>query len=131
MKKAAAFSIILIAFSVKAEWAYITGVTSKNSKSALYVDAKTAKRNGNLVRIWTMMDYEKMKISGNYKYKSEKRLQEYDCKEDLSRSKSIHIYKENMGDGGMIFSHTESTEWKTIIPDTPDHMMATALCNNY
>lgn len=130
MKRLLAVSMILMAFSTKAEWAYITEVTSKNLKSSLYVDAKTAKRNGVLVRMWTMMDYEKIKISGNYKYKSEKRLQEYDCKEDLSRSKSIHFYKDNMGGGGMIFSYTEPTEWKPIIPDTPDYMMATALCKS-
>ena len=80
-----------------AEWVAVT----THDSGHIYADPSTIIREGNQVKMWTLVDYKKPKIIAPQlkPIMSMKSQIEFDCKENLSRMISIFTYPENMGVG--------------------------------
>lgn len=73
----------------------------------MYIDVGTIRRNGDLVKMWHLYDYQTVQSPP---YLSMKRQYEYDCTVKRMRDLKVSVYSGNMERGKVM--HTDSTEGK-------------------
>ena len=107
-----------------AQWNQVTD----GEQLIAYVDYATVKKINTYVRVWVLYDYKVPKVIAGNTNASVKTLQEYDCKEDRSRSLSSAFYMGQMGSG--IVNHTNDipTNWSYIAPNTVDFALLKNMC---
>ena len=103
----------LTATAALAEWS----PASDNDEFILYIDIATIRRNGNLVKMWELMDYKTMKksVSGPF-YLSSKIQSEYDCKGEGVRILAYSLFRGKMGNGNVVVSDSDGGKWEPIRP---------------
>lgn len=115
--------LIFVSGNSMADWVKVTSHAEGNT----YADPSTIIRDGNRVKMWTLVDYEKPKITAKQikSFRSMKAQIEFDCKENLSRMISTFTYPENMGVGeaedlskARPRGFENSQKWTAIPPDT-------------
>ena len=105
--------LLLTATTVMAEWTLV-GSTHNYIQ---YVDRTTIRRNGNLVKMWDLRDYTKVKTVSGVSFLSSKTQSEYDCKEEMRRDLAFTWFSGQMGNGNVIYSNGNSSdEWAPIGP---------------
>lgn len=99
---------------------------SSTSDSALYIDFSSLHKNGNLVKVWEMLDWAKPK--GNAL--SMKILQKFDCDDDRLVFLGFTSYSKNMGKGDVVSSKykLESADWKPVMPDSNQKNELDTIC---
>lgn len=113
MKKLFLVCLMMLAGSAWAEWV----LTLRNGDSIIYIDPETIRKDGNLRRVWTLIDYAQKSTNG----RASTRLRvEYDCKEERHRVLSLSTHSEAMAGGDQLVSHTyaEPIKWDDIPPQT-------------
>ncbi len=112
------FVLLLMTCSVSwAEWELSGG----DSEDNFYHDKSTIRKNGVIVKIWTMLSHANAVIENGYQYKSSKNLFVFNCKLDTSELISILKYSGSMGSGKVVFSanwQEKDWEWKPVVPGT-------------
>ena len=95
-------------------------VVGKNDEQMLrvYVDESTVRRNGNLVKMWSLRDYKEAQVLGEKTVLSAKNLDEYDCLNEQTRVLSAYIYSGNMGEGDVVLRVTEARNWQPVVPES-------------
>jgi hypothetical protein len=81
-----------------------------------YIDRATIRSSGELVKMWTMLDFKAIQTTAGDSYLSEKTLSEYDCKEDRKRSLAFYWYGGQMGAGGVVYSNENVGKWRPVVP---------------
>ena len=124
------FGMLLIAISTSAlaEWV----VVAQNSDAGVttYANTSKIKKVGKYVRIWTIKDYEKEQentVSGP-PYLSSASLQEFDCKEEQYRLRSLTWFAGNMRNGDVIYNGYLVDKWRVVSPDTLTDAMMKIAC---
>ena len=83
------------------------------------VDLATIHKRGDLVKIWTLLDYTASKQSPRGRaYLSQKAQHEFDCDGDRSRLIFVSQHSGNMGGGETVYSDGNPETWKPIPPES-------------
>ena len=92
--------LLLTATAAMAEWTQV----GESDDNFAYVDMSTIRRNGNLVKIWQLLDYKTVQTDAGDPYLSNKSQWEYDCKEEIYRFLAFSHHRGQMGGGGVSLS---------------------------
>ena len=104
--------LLVTAGAASAEWTIAGG----NDEFVQYVDRATIRRNGNLVKMWDLMDNKTVQTDAGDSHLSSKAQQEYDCKEEKSRTLAFTWFGGQMGSGKVVFSNSDPGKWRPIEP---------------
>jgi hypothetical protein len=112
------FTVILLtlaSMNVMAEWTYI----SSNNDVDYYVDKTEIRKEGNMVKMWELVDYKlPQKNSAVATYLSARTYSEYDCNEARARIKELSSFRDNMLKGELLETVQGEGKWSYIPPDT-------------
>ena len=107
--------LLVTAGGASAEWTRVSDI----DQFVQYVDIATIRRNGNLVKMWDLMDNKTVQTSpstGKY-YLSSKMQQEYDCKGEKVRILAFTNFSGKMGKGNVVYADGNvRAEWEPIEP---------------
>lgn len=104
--------VLAIASSIAAaEWVEVT----HDEISAVYADPATIGRAGEVVKMWTLLDFKAAQARPyGTPYMSQKTQHEYDCKAQRARIVDFLRYSENMGGGEAVPTDADPEEWKPV-----------------
>jgi hypothetical protein len=95
----------------------------------VYADQSTIRKEGNIVKIWTLGDFKKAEIIGNNNQVSSLEEQyEYDCKEQQMRRLYATMHSENMGKGNVLDSNSIHEEWQPVPPGSMNEQLWKFVC---
>ena len=124
MKKLFIVFVMMLAGSAWAEWQEFT----QSDTSVSYIDLETIRKDGNLRKIWLLLNYAEKDTDGRV---STRMKQEFDCKEERRRALTISTHSEAMAGGKQLFSHTFDTpKWNEIPPNTNYMTLLKLVCAN-
>ena len=104
--------LLVTAGAASAEWTVAGG----NDQFVQYVDRATIRRNGNLVKMWVLSDLKTVQTDAGDSYLSSKAQQEYDCKEEKSRTLAFTWLSGQMGNGKVVYANSDPRKWSPIQP---------------
>ena len=107
--------MLVTATAASAEW---TLVGESPGAFDYYVDVSTIRRNGNLVKMWNLLNFKTMQNVAGISYASLMDLSEFDCGEEAARSLTYHNYSGNMRTGKIVYSNTYALRWEPIAPES-------------
>jgi hypothetical protein len=111
---------------VSAEWVLVSG--EHNTGLMVYVDPNTIRREGNLVKMSSLIDYKTIQsIEGNAVLSIE-RQNEYDCNEERTRMLASTWFSDNMKRGQVVHSDSDEDEWKPAAPGSIAQAMLNVAC---
>lgn len=118
--------LLVTATVASAEWTRV----DHNDLFIQYVDKATIRRNGNLVKMWDLMDYKTVRKSAAGKsYLSDKSQAEYDCKEKKTRLLAFTWFDGRMGNGKAVsFNSNVRAEWIPIGPESMGEALFEIAC---
>ena len=107
-RTAVGLMLALAASTAMAEWVRIKG----DPAVSLLADPVTIRRCGDMVTMWSLINYVKPQKTGDGKsYLSSKQYREYDCAERLSRRLELSRHAENTGWGQVLDSNKTPGAW--------------------
>jgi surface-adhesin protein E len=112
-----------------AEW--VTVSEDKQEGRTAYVNPD-AIQNGNLVKMWALLDFTTTQKREGRLYMSEQAQHEFDCAEERFRILALSKYSGNMASGNVIYSSTfdlpETTKWQPVPPGSLAQTLWGAAC---
>lgn len=104
--------LVLSSGPVSAAWI----LTSGNDETGLqvYIDPDSIRRNGDLAKMWQLLDYKTVQTVAGDSLLSMKRFSEYDCIAERTRMLGYTWFSGNMGSGKVVFSTPEVQQWEPI-----------------
>lgn len=96
-----------------AEWVHVG--TTDNGMTG-YADPDSIRRNGELVKMWSLYDFKIVQYVLGVAFLSSKGQIEYDCKEERLRGLAVAEFSGNMGKGTVVYTDSSEGTW---IPVTP------------
>ena len=101
------FILVCICSNVRAEWVYVTETEkgiNKNDAFVAYADPSTIRKIGNMVKMWSIYDYELPQKLGviSIRLKSE-----YNCIEKKRRQLFLATYSGKMNNGEIILIYNQ------------------------
>ena len=112
------FLMLLLVVSGKAiaeEWVAV----NHNKYATGYANPATIVKDGNIVKMWTLVDCKKMTLFiGGSPFMSIKSQEEFDCKEKKLRTLVYTLHSVKMGEGEVIFSDSNPRKWEPVLPDS-------------
>lgn len=111
MRKVLCILLTLVAAPAWAEWVHLEA----NETGNFYIDPVTIRKDGNMRRVWGLLDLKQRGKDGEM---SRRYLKEYDCKGDRDRLLSASMHSELMGGGTVLLSWNGAYEWDHIPPGT-------------
>ena len=114
MKLLIAALLALFSTSAMAEWTAV----SFGDKQTTYADLATIRKSGNKVKMWRLYDRKVAEtVAANKPFLSIAGQDEYDCKEEISRTLTYTFYSKNMGAGEVVYSSGNAhDEFEPITP---------------
>ena len=105
-------------------------VFEKNSQLELtvYVDPNTIRRTGDLVTMWSLLDYMTIQTDSEGTYLSTKQQGEYDCAEERMRFHALTSFSDNMGSGMVVYLNPTEGNWVPVAPDSSGHALWKLAC---
>ena len=107
-----ALLLLLASGAASAEW---TAIDSADHL-IIYVDRATIRRNGNLVKMWSMADYKKAQVIDGQYGLSSRSQSEYDCKEEMHRNLALAFFSGQMGSGTVNSTGDGTLRWRPVAP---------------
>jgi hypothetical protein len=102
---------------------------SRHDNYAAYADPSTIRRDGDNVKMWSLLDYKRPQAGPDGKpYLSARRYFEYNCKQSRARSlgASLHALKE--GNGPALASTDTKLGWSKVETDSADEFLFKLAC---
>ena len=112
MKLLLGLMLLMTAGAASAEWMR----SGDNDEHIQYVDRATIRRNGNFVKMWSLADFKKVKVTGGKSNLSLRSQQEYDCKEERIRTLAITTFSGQMGSGTVNYFDSDTEKWIPVPP---------------
>ena len=100
----------------------------EDDRFSYYVDINSVKKNNQFARAWTLIEYKTPRQNGYFLTKSLVSLEEYDCKEDKTRTLSQTQYTGSMGQGEKLSVDLSNEKWVYIIPNSINDSMEKFTC---
>jgi len=129
MRKAILILLLaVVSNSVMAEWVMLG--TNDSGTTTVYADPSTISKNGDMVKMWSMIDFEKaVKLSDGKQFLSWKTQYEFDCKIKQSRMLAVSMHSENMGGGEVTNSlDYESPKGEAVLADSNGEVLWNYAC---
>lgn len=127
MRKAILVMLLIIASNgAMAEWEAIG--TSSNGV-VTYAEPSTIRRSGDMVKMWSLYDYKTAGVVNGKLYLSIKAQDEYDCKDERSRTIYGSYHSGNMGrDGSHSRTNRPDDIWTPIPPGSAIELLWKIAC---
>ena len=110
--------MLLLVVSGKAiagEWVAV----NHNKYATGYANPATIVKDGNIAKMWTLVDCKTMTFfSGGSPFMSIKSQEEFDCKEKKLRTLVYTLHAVKMGEGEVIFRDSNPRKWEPVLPDS-------------
>jgi len=116
--------LVLSSGPAYAEWE----VVDKNDEGTTYIDPDTIRRNGGLVKVWTLHDYKTVRTSSGNSFWSVKGQEEYDCEEQRYRVLAWTGFSGNRGSGKAVSSNSTEGTWQPVASESVGHVLWTVAC---
>jgi hypothetical protein len=111
------FVFLMMTCSVSwAEWEILSGAA--NGLYIEYYDKSTIRKNGEIVKMWTMLEFSEVQTSSAGKsFQSSKALKAFNCKSEEGVLISYIFFSGSMGQGNVVVSETLKEKiWDPISP---------------
>jgi len=108
--------VILFSSSAAAEWTLVANNGEQGVE--IFVNKESIKKDGNLVTIWTLIDYESPQSVGGKNQLSTKSLDEYDCQNEQYRTLNLYWYSGHKEKGKIVYSELVPGKMQPIIPNS-------------
>jgi hypothetical protein len=106
--------IALLALSsrpVYAEWVSIDGKFEEGpTPYTVYVDPDTIGRNGDVVKLWALMDFKIIQTEPSPSHLSVKSQREFNCTDEHVRLLALTAFSGHMGNGNAVYSYSDSND---------------------
>jgi len=114
--------VLLVTSSAWADWVPVAG----NATAEVYVDLTSVRKDGNLRKVWKLMNFKQRDKFGYMSYRSRG---EYDCKEERYRFLAIIAHTNAMGEGGVGYNEPfPPSPWREIAPGNSDEDILKLVC---
>ncbi|MBT8622534.1 surface-adhesin E family protein [Polynucleobacter paneuropaeus] len=126
MKKLLFTLLVFPSVLAHADWSK----TGFSDETTMFIDAKTIKKSGNLVRVTELMNLPLGAKSpdGKVSYKSSKTVEEFDCKKQTTRTIKFSWYSDEMGKGKQVYKDDHSYPFEKIEPKSLIASVQRAVC---
>ncbi len=122
MKKLFLICLMMLAGSAWAKWVEY----EETDKSTHYFDPATIRKEGNMRRVWAIQDLRKPdKVGGEM---SVRVRNEYDCKNERSRTLGLSTHSEPMAGGTVLELGGEKQNWRAIAPESVNETIFNLVC---
>lgn len=115
--------LMLIASPAWADWEYVNKDIDGN---IFYLDFETLRKDGNLRRIWQMVE---LADGDKSKWVSTRQRNEYDCKNETRKILSFASFSQKNLKGERLFEHTTPTSASDIAPQSIDWGVLKLVCS--
>jgi hypothetical protein len=113
-------------------WAEVWIETSKTDDYVTYADPSSIRRDGDIVKMWSMFDYRQPQAGIPGKpYQSARRRFEYDCKQSLTRALEVSSHAAHDGKGAAIATASVKYNWSAVVKQSADEYLLKFACKNY
>jgi hypothetical protein len=103
--------LVLSVGPVYSEWVSVGGKVEEGlTEYTVYVEPDTIRRNGDVVKLWALMDFYAMQTEPSPPYLSVQSQREFDCAEERVRLLVLTAFSGNMGSGKVVFSYSDSDD---------------------
>jgi hypothetical protein len=109
--------IILLFLSNSPAYAEWVEIAATDYGMTVYVDSDTIRRKGDLVKMWSLLDYKTLQTDPGGSYLSTKQQGEYDCAEERMRFHALTSFSGNMENGTVVYNLDE-TKWIPVAPES-------------
>ena len=114
---------LVISFPVLADWKYIA--TENESESEFFLDFETLRKDGNLRRIWQLVN---LKADDKYGSGSMRSRMEFDCKNETIQGLSLIVFADKFANGKVIRQFDTATSKSDVAPNTVGWTMLKEVC---
>ena len=121
MKKLFLVCLMMLTGSAWAEWVRY----AESEEATFYFDPATIRKEGNMRRVWAIQDLRKPDKGGEM---SVRVRNEYDCKNERSRTLGLSTHSEPMAGGTVLVTAGEASPWREVPPNTPSEIMFKIVC---
>jgi hypothetical protein len=118
--------LVLSSGPAYAEWMPIGGDAQEGT--TIYVDLSTVRRNGDLVKVWYMLDYETVRTVLQFSYLSRKSQAQIDCAEERIRNLAATLFSGNKGNGKLVHTDSDEGEWAPVAPESVGEVLLNLVC---
>jgi hypothetical protein len=118
--------LFFINTSVMAEWTALKW-SHEDGGLTLYVDITTIRKEGDIVKMLSLVDFKVIKKDEVDLYSS-RAQNEYDCKEKKIRQLFYSLYSDSMGKGKMEHANSEHLNWLPVNPRSMEEAMWEVAC---
>lgn len=105
----------------------LTAYANPNTEATLN-KGKNENKNGDKVKMWRLYDYKSAQEVSGYKFISAKFLDEYDCKQEQTRSLVNTAFSGNMGVGAVVFTNADAGKWQSAVSGSINEAMLRFAC---
>jgi hypothetical protein len=117
----------LLSTSAWAEWTPV-GVNDADT-FVIYADMATIGKAGNMVKMWSLIDYKTARRSSTEQvYLSEKSQREYDCLGERLRILYFSWHSGNMGSEEIVYSNAYPRRWEPVPPGSIGEFLWKTAC---
>ncbi len=104
-----------------AEWEYV----ASSDFYARYIDPGSARRDGEIIKVWEMDDKAEQDRYGVYSLRAQT---EYDCAGRAYRIAYLSGHSKRQTEGAIIFSRPMRSDWKPVAPGSLGEATLERLC---
>ena len=104
--------LAVVSGSAAAGWVEV----DSDESTTFYIDPTTIQRDGNLVKMWELLDYKAARVRNKVMYVSSKTQSEYDCKDEQLRTLSLSLHPRNMAGGKSVYGSNVADHWRPVPP---------------
>ena len=124
--------VLLVLSSAPAYGEWVKVDTIESSKATVYTeDPSTIHREGNLVKMWALFDYNTdRRLHGGPWVLSSKNQYEYACAEKRQRLLASMWFSGHMASGETVHQFAGARPWQPVLPEGPGHSLWRAACSD-
>jgi hypothetical protein len=112
---------------VFAEW--VKAMTYETRGMTVYIDPDTRRTEGNLLKMWVLLDFKSTQIVRGKMFLSLKDYSEYDCAKVQIRQFAQTGFSGNMESGKVVYTTADEGNWEPIVPRSLAHTVWTYVCS--
>ena len=99
-----------------------------NGQKTVYADTSTIRKNGYLVKMWDIFDFNSPQTAGTTTYLSSRDQTQYDCREESMRILAMSNHSGHMGAGETVYYSAKQGEWMPVAPGTAARLLWNIAC---
>lgn len=117
MKRRLLITLVLLSSGpAYAEWVSVGEKVEEGlTVYTVYLDPDTISRNGDVVKVWALMDFKTIQTEPLPPHLSVKSQREFDCTEERVRLLALTAFTGNMGSGNKVYSYSDSKDQGTPV----------------